>query len=486
MKVYQKKVGFIVLLLIFSFTTELSNTIVAANTAGTLQIKSNIDGANVFMGNNPNGTTDSWGNCNIGDISAGQYTIKIAKVGYKDWIKQIAIDPGKTTMIFPYLESGTGAETVRQEIILSGSVSGSLKVVSIEGVNIYVNDEFGGITDTWGNSQVNGLLQGTYSLRITCLGYKNWVKTINIEPGLTTTVYAVPEPGAGDSTTRDEVLFYNSSYGSLQVNSASDVKVFVSNEYGGKIDVWGSIAVNGLLNGTYTIKLTQSGFKEYDKQVIITAGQTTQLYASLEQGTGIADTRNETLSFDSQFGTLKIKGVDGTAVYIDNEYGGSIDFGACQVNGLIAGDYSLRLTKEGYKDWLIPVSIIAGQTKQIESNQLVNYTVTIDPNSTDKTSIPTINPNDISKPSSAEITLPSKSSVYLNFLIAGGVIAIIAVSVISISIIISRRGRNVKKKSIQTESIINIPQEPVAKYCINCGSMVSHKEEFCKNCGKKV
>ena len=101
--------------------------------------------------------------------------------------------------------------------------------------------------------------------------------------------------------------------GTLHVQSSSTTSVYVDNVLKGTTDSWGSLNVQ-LEPGTYTVKLTKPGYKDWSKQVAITTGQTTQLYGLAEQGTGVTQTRDETIAFDTPFGTLHAQTHEGTNV----------------------------------------------------------------------------------------------------------------------------------------------------------------------------
>jgi hypothetical protein len=60
------------------------------------------------------------------------------------------------------------------------------------------------------------------------------------------------------------------------------VNIYVASEYGGITDHWnGAATVSGLLPGTYTLKLSISGYQDWVGEVTITAGQTTAIDATL-------------------------------------------------------------------------------------------------------------------------------------------------------------------------------------------------------------
>src|SRR4030042_3281894 len=72
-------------------------------------------------------------------------------------------------------------------------------------------------------------------------------------------------------------------YGRLQVMPNVDgVSIYVDGEFGGSANAFPGATVQGLIQGTYTLKLTREGHKDWTKQVSATTGQTTTEYPLLE------------------------------------------------------------------------------------------------------------------------------------------------------------------------------------------------------------
>ncbi len=286
------------------------------------------------------------------------------------------------------------ARQYRAEILSYNSPVGILRVYTgLTGVSVYVADEYGGKTDSYSGATINGLVVGTYTLKLSMAGYKDWTKQVNITSSQTTTVYAYLETGTGISTTRAEILSYNSPVGILRVYTGlTGVSVYVADEYGGKTDYYSGATINGLVVGTYTLKLSMAGYKDWTKQVSITVGKTTTVYAYLESGTGVSTTRSETISYDSPFGTLKVNtGITGVSVYVNDEYGGKTDaYSGATVNGLIAGTYTLKLTGTNYNELTQQVTITTAQTTTVQamSTPTPSPTPTIRPTPTPTPTLP--------------------------------------------------------------------------------------------------
>ncbi len=149
-----------------------------------------------------------------------------------------------------------------QNVALAAT-TGSLRVYTgITGVSVNIDGVNNASTDAYSGATVNGIAAGNHSLQLSMPGYKDWIKQVNITSGQTTTVYAYLEPGAGLATTRSETISYNSSFGNLRVYTGlTNVKVFVGDEFGGFTDSYSGATINGLVVGTYTLKLSMAGYK---------------------------------------------------------------------------------------------------------------------------------------------------------------------------------------------------------------------------------
>jgi PKD repeat protein len=334
---------------------------------GSLRVLPGQSIVDVYVGGEYEGTASS-SDYTANGILPGDYTLRLSKVGYKDWTKQIRITASTTTTVYASLEAGSGLSTTRNEIILPGSSFGVLSVStgSTTGVSVYVNGEYGGDTSTGGSRTVNGLMGGTYNLMLSKSGYRNWTKNIIIgASGQTTTVQAAIEAGSGNSTTRNETISYNTAYGSLRiVSDQTSANAYWGGEYCGTTTT--DSTFSNIIQGTYTLQVSKTGFKSWTKQVTITSGQTTIVYVSEEPGTGVSSTRSETISYVSPVGVLIVKtGLDAVPIYVGGEFGGNTSSGQRQVNGIPQGTYTLTISKAGYKDYSKNVIITVGQTTTI-------------------------------------------------------------------------------------------------------------------------
>jgi hypothetical protein len=256
--------------------------VVYGQTTGSLKVYTEPIGVSVYVDGVYSGSIASSLGTTVNGLVAGTYSLKLSLSGYKDWTKQVTITSSQTTTIYAYLESGSGVSVTRSET-LSYNTPGFLKVYSqVNGASVYVGGEYGGSIASSLGTTVNGLVAGTYSLKLSLSGYKDWTKQVTITSSQTTTIYAYLENGAGTSVTRNETIAFNSPFGILKVNTGvTGVSVYVDGEYGGSTDSFLEATVNGLIAGTYTLKLRSTSYNELTQQMTIITGQTTTVQPTL-------------------------------------------------------------------------------------------------------------------------------------------------------------------------------------------------------------
>ena len=166
-----------------------------SSTTGSLKVICNISSAKVYLGVDSVGTTGVSGTNTIGGILPGTYTVKVTFPGWSDNSKQVSIVTDKTTILYIYLPIGSGnSAPSRNEIITpdSAALYGSLKVIcNISSANVYIGDESGGTTGTQGTNTIDGILPGTYTVKVTMPGWKDWTGQVSINSGQTTTINPV-------------------------------------------------------------------------------------------------------------------------------------------------------------------------------------------------------------------------------------------------------------------------------------------------------
>jgi len=360
---------------------------VIAATVGSLTLHTNPTAVSFDLGIKA-GSTDSWGDARLTNITPGTYTLKLTKPDYQDWSKQVRVDTDKTTEVYAYLEPGSGQAPTRRETIIPISGAITLNLTTATGARVYVDGEYAGTTDNWGSCRASGFLPGTYTLKIMRPNYKQWSKQVMLETRQTTSVFAYLEQGTGDSVTRQETIMPTVETGALDLTALSGADIYIGEEYSGSTDTWGSADVAGIPGGTYSLKLVKSGYKGWLKMVRFGPGETTRLWAYLEPGTGNTPTRDEIVMDNTAYGSLDIDTtIQGVQVYVGREYSGATNsWGDADVEGLPPGTYTIKLVMDGYKEWSKHVKIGASQSTKVcaylepGSGQATTRQETITPN----------------------------------------------------------------------------------------------------------
>jgi hypothetical protein len=224
-------------------------------------------------------------------LSPGNHAVKVTLSGWAGWTKQINVVAGKTTTLYAYLAQGEdkGAPT-RNEIITPDSAAayGTLEMYCgvLQG-NIYVGGEPAGPPSGSTAKVTKGLLPGTYTVKVTSSGWADWTRQVSIMAGKTTTLYAYLALGeAKGAPSRTEIITPDSAafYGILEVTSNLLLgNIYVGGEPAGLPSGSTARIIKGLLPGTYSVKVTSSGFKDWTSQVTINSGQKTTIDAKVVQ-----------------------------------------------------------------------------------------------------------------------------------------------------------------------------------------------------------
>jgi hypothetical protein len=263
-------------------------------TTGQLTVYCNLLLGDIYLDDEMMGYVQGSYGATYDEIEAGIHTVKITSSGWGTWTKQVEIVAGKETIIYGYLALGEeNTAPSRNEIITPDSAAayGTLEVYcGTMQANIYVGGETGGPTSASGSHTIEGLLPGTYTVQIMTSGWAPWTKQVKIETGKTTVLYSYLALGEDKGApSRNEIITPDmaASYGSLTVYCNLLLgNIYVNDEPGGAVQ--GSIGktIGGLLPGTYTVRIVESGWHEWTGQVTITAGQTTEITAEVVQNLG--------------------------------------------------------------------------------------------------------------------------------------------------------------------------------------------------------
>ncbi|MBI3033547.1 PEGA domain-containing protein [Candidatus Woesearchaeota archaeon] len=290
-----------------------------------------IDGATTTSGTTP---------ITIHNLAPGAHTYRIAKTNYKDIEGRVEVTAGTTTYLIvsmiPPIPTSTGN--------LFASATDSLNNNQLF-ASIYID----GATTPAGTTPltITRLTAGNHNYRISKTGYQDSQGSIQINAGDTATLNMQLRPvsSTGLFVTATDVL--------TQQSLAADVYMDSSAATSGTTPV----SIPGLQPGRHTYKITKSGYKDYNSQIDIQAGQAATANAIMELVTA------------PNSGNLSIIATDGNAniiaeVSINRAYRGTTPL---TIN-LQPGIYTYAITKQGYDDAMGEATVTAGRTAYITAN----------------------------------------------------------------------------------------------------------------------
>jgi len=277
-------------------------------------------------------------------------------------------DGGTSTSISPshmYTQAGTytvthtvtesckgvsDTKTRTSYIIAKNQVSsaGYLDVSSTPGgARISINGADKGITSSSSLIMRRIILSpGTYDVHLTLSGYNDYSQSETINAGqavsLTATLTQSSQPPAPSSTT-----------GTLVITSIPDgAAVYIDSGSQGTTPTTISITA-----GSYTVKLTKSGYTDYQQPAItVAAGKTTPLNVNL-----VATTPGSTGT-----GSISIiSSPSGASVNLDGWDKGTTP---TTLDDVKAGSHTLTLTKTGYQDSVRTVPVTGGSTTEVTAS----------------------------------------------------------------------------------------------------------------------
>ncbi len=204
------------------------------------------------------------------------------------------------------------------------------------GAEVYLNDRYAGKTPL----VMDHIRAGEYLARVELPGYQIWTRTIQINPNQTNSVHAN--------------LISIQRYGSIAIRCNEDgARIYLDGQYKGLTEKNRNVLLEQVLEGFHEIRVTLSGYKDWWQRVEVKPNQRIQLTVNLER---IART-----------GSLEITcNVDNAMIYLDGRYQRrtSLDR-AVTISNIQEGNYELKVSKDGYYDYITTIRIYPDQTYRL-------------------------------------------------------------------------------------------------------------------------
>lgn len=329
---------------ILSVCLLIAVSLLVANTAadgigggtGYFQISSSPSGATVYFDDSYAGTTPV--TIPVSSTGSPDHTIRVEKSGYEPWVETHYGNPfeGETIHInanLVYIEPTTPIGGGKGYYSITSSPSGA---------NVYFDNTYKGTTPVTVTVSSTGTPDHTISVSLS--GYQTWSNSYSGNPAEGETVYV------------SAYLQPVQTYGSIYVDSSPSQATATLD---GSNYQTTPCTFHDVYPGSHTVRVTRSGYQTWSSTVSVSAGKTTQVYASLSQvspGTG------------SIYAVSTPQGAD---VYVDGRYYGT----APQIaSSLSIGYHQVRLSLSGFQDWTGSIYVEDGKTTTVSRTLSVSPT----------------------------------------------------------------------------------------------------------------
>ena len=229
------------------------------------------------------------------------------------------------------------SETLHYRVIERGAEEGRLRVSSSpSGADVYLNNRYAGKTPL----SMEQVRVGEYLLRVEIPGYQVWSRDIRITADRTATIHADLER--------------IQQYGSIAIRANQDnARIYLDGQYKGLTERNRNVILEQVTEGSHDIRVTLSGYQDWTQRVQVRPNQRVQLNVNLER-----IVRTGSLEIDSN--------VDNAMIYLDGEYQRrTFSNRSVIIDNIREGTHELRITKEGYLDYITNIRITSGQTQYI-------------------------------------------------------------------------------------------------------------------------
>ncbi len=278
--------------------------------------KAPVSGATVTAGTQSK-QTDAAGYVQF-RVTEGTIDITVSKTGYNTF----------TTAEYVFAD-----KTVNYPLSPVGIATGNIQFVSVpSNAEIFIDDRDQGLKTP---VTINGLPAGIHTFALKLAGFNHFNGNVTVVGGSTTPVYA-------------ELSISTPTTGSLYIaSSPGEAEIFID---GADQAVKTPATITNLPLGSHTVKLTKTGYMDFNGQVTITEGRTEYLSATLTILPGIGTLE---ISSTPAKARLFVDGVD-----TQNET-------TATITNLSSGDHTYKLVLSGYQDATGAFTIEPGQTTTV-------------------------------------------------------------------------------------------------------------------------
>ena len=299
------------------------STIVVNQGTASLTVNSNPSGASATLEARPGTPPEAHSGitpARFSSIIPGSYTLTVTKTGYQQLTTDILLTSGQSL-------------TYTANLLPETTTGGSIAITSVpSGAAVYLDNVPRGTTQT----TLTGVSEGYHTLKLAKTGYKDYTVPVEVKNGATTPVTAPLELATLSPTT-----------GSIAASSIpTGAAVYLDNVPRGTTP----LTIPGVTAASHTVKLTLAGYQDVTRTVEVVAGETAPVSVTLQ-------------AVSSGTGSISVESVPSAAtVFLDGVNKGMTP---ATLSAVPAGSHTLKLSRSGYQDRSLQVTVTAGKTTPI-------------------------------------------------------------------------------------------------------------------------
>jgi hypothetical protein len=226
------------------------------------------------------------------------------------------------------------------------SNQGWIQVISnVDGASVYFDNNYQGLTSDGQLVVTVYMAAPVATFRVEKSGFTTAAGTLTMpDAGATTQAYAILRPV---STPTPSV-----TYGALSVDSSPQgAKIYLNGYYRGV----SPFSLDQLTPGSYTIDAVLDGYRPYTTIVRISAGNTSNVYTTLQPLSSSPNSIYVTSDPTNAF------------VYLDTIYRGKTPL---TMTGISPGDHRVELNAPGFYSWNTTISLPGGSTRTVSAKMI--------------------------------------------------------------------------------------------------------------------
>ncbi len=296
-------------------------------------------------------TTDPTGAYTINNVPTGDYATKVTANGYNDLSGTISVNDNTTY----------NAQLNSSIATVTGVITDKNTGLPISNATVIITDKdgksFTATTDPTGAYTINNVPKGEYSTKVTANGYNEVTGSISVNDNTTYNAELNRTIVTVTGVITDKTTSLPISNATVIITD-KDGKSFTATT-----DATGSYTINNVPTGDYSTKVSATGYNEITGSISVNDNTTynAQLDRSIVSITGIVTDKNTKLPISNATVTVTGNGKTYTAT--------TDATGAYTINNVPTGDYTTKVTANGYDDLSGSINVKDNTTYNAELNR---------------------------------------------------------------------------------------------------------------------